>query len=220
LPATQYLYRPANWTSTATTTNAYYPVYSNATYTWTTPTTMYQNVPIYTGNGNYQLTYDPAWQQWVNHATPTYADQVWRYWMDSYQYAPVPDTPETARQRREVSERFETERRQRSAARARARVLLDEFLTEEQKAELEHHGRFHVIGSRGRRYCIRATGQSGNVDLLSDRGEVQATLCAHPRGSLPDGDAWLMQMMEIRHDEDQFLRVANVHRGRLPALAR
>jgi len=27
-----------------------------------------------------------------------------------------------------------------------------------------------------------------------------------------------MQMIEIRHDEDHFLRTANVHRGALPAL--
>ena len=54
------------------------------------------------------------------------------------------------------------------------------------------------------------------MDLLTDRGDVQASLCAHPGGYLPDGDAWLMQMIEIRHNEDRFLAVANVHRGVLP----
>ena len=99
--------------------------------------------------------------------------------------------------------------------RTRARILLAEFLSDEQKVELERHGRFHVTGSRGRRYCIRAHGQSGNVDLLKPDGSVQATLCAHPGAYVPDGDAWLMQMIELRHDEDHFLSTANVHRGSL-----
>ena len=168
---------------------------------------------------NYQLTYDPTWQNWVNSNAittmqPTYADQIWGRWASS---TPITYDPAVLRH---DNERYEAERRQRreeaQAARTRARMLLGEFLDDGQKAELERHGRFHITGSKGRRYCIRATGQQGNVDLLDDKGGVQATLCAHPRGYLPDGDAWLMQMVEIRHDEDNFLRVANVHRGRLP----
>ena len=59
----------------------------------------------------------------------------------------------------------------------------------------------------------------GNVDLLHPDGSVQASLCAHPRGYVPDGDAWLMQMIEIRHDEDHFLQTANVHRGSLAGVS-
>lgn len=152
------------------------------------------------------------WTQWVNQTQAyTYSPQ--------YTYTQVVETPEQIAERHQR----EDERRQRRvAARARARTLLGEFLNDEQKAELERHGRFHVVGSKGRRYCIRAEGQSGNVDLLKPDGSIQARLCCHPRtsdGYLPEEDAWLMQMIEIRHDEDHFLRTANVHRGSLPVAA-
>lgn len=183
-------------------------------------------------------TYTPQiWQGWVNQSNNTVSDQwyqttastqqIWVNWViqtpdvtwGSSRYAtyqPVVETPEqrTARRLRE-----EFAHKERQAARTRARALLEGFLDDEQKADLERHGRFHVTGSRGRRYCIRAEGQAGNVDLLKPDGSLQARLCCHPRQSLPDGDAWLMQMIEIRHDEDHFLRTANVHRGVLPAAA-
>ena len=205
------------------TSLTWYPTQANTT--MMTPTWYSTNV----------TTTDQVWQTWMNtpsitttgSAVYTYADEVWQQWvnvpsitMNGYQTVQQ-HTPE---QIREANERYAAERQrlhsERQAARARARILLGEFLTDEQKTELERHGRFHVTGSRGRRYCIRTEGQSGNVDLLTDKGQVQASLCAHPRGYLPDGDAWLMQMLEIRQDEDHFLRTANVHRGRLPAGAR
>lgn len=181
-------------------------------------------------------TSDPAdltWQNWNTSTTtgyytqtsntyyPTYTNHVWQQWVNM-SYAPQVLTPEQVQAQRQLDEHYEAHRREerekRQVARTRARLLLGEFLDDEQKAELDRHGRFHVTGSRGRRYCIRAEGQSGNVDLLKSDGSVQASLCAAPRGGLPEGDAWLMQMIEIRHDEDHFLHTANVHRGRLPAL--
>jgi hypothetical protein len=164
---------------------------------------------------------------WFNNTSTTvntYADQVWQTWVYTPQnytlngYPNLPEDEAARRARIEEQRRQGEERRQeRLAACARARTLLDGFLSDEQKAELERKGRFFVTGSKGRRYCIRATGQSGNVDLLRPDGSVQAKLCCHPRGYLPDGDAWLMQMMEIRHNEDHFLQTANVHQGSLPA---
>lgn len=147
----------------------------------------------------------------------TYSDDAWYQWVQSSQTYGYPsqfhvETPEETEARRVERER---ERQDRHAARTRARVLLGEFLSDDQKGELERNGRFHVTGSKGRRYCIRTTGQAGNVDLLKPDGSVQATLCAHPGSYLPDGDAWLMQMIELRHDEDHFLSTANVHRGSL-----
>lgn len=198
----------------------YCPNYTNAsttyyTPTWTsnssiTPTWINWNQNYTTTTQNYTLTYSNSFQ-----------DQVWHEWIvntgNPGPYRPRILTPEeTAAHDRRLRE----EREHRQAACTRARVLLGEFLDDEQKAELERHGRFHVTGSKGRRYCIRTNGgQSGNVDLLDDKGGVQARLCAHPRNYLPDGDAWLMQMIEIRHDEDHFLRTANVHQGRLPVAA-
>jgi hypothetical protein len=143
---------------------------------------------------------DPIWQEWINTGT-----QFQSYpWQDR-----VVDRVQ----------RHDERQSERQAARIRARTLLEDFLSDEQKADLGRHGHFTVIGSKGGRYRIRTRGQSGNVDLLAPNGEVQAILCAHPREYLPDGDAWLMQMIELRHDEDHFLATANVHRGELPRAA-
>jgi hypothetical protein len=200
------------WTSTtsATTTNYYVP-------TWTSQ---------YTYN-TYSPTITVSNTGYLNNTTTTnsYADQIWQTWVYTPQnytlngYHPnLPEDEATRRARIEEQRRLGEERqRERRVACARARTLLDGFLSDEQKVELERKGRFFVTGSKGRRYCIRATGQSGNVDLLKPDGSLQAKLCAHPRGYLPDGDAWLAQMLEIRHDEDHFLRTANVHQGHLPA---
>jgi hypothetical protein len=198
----------------------FYPQYYNTSTTtsyqiiqpvWTTSgATTVQQTGWYPQNGWYQtttaITQDQVWQTWINSPNVTWG---------SYAQTRI-ETPEEMEARREAREQ---ERRDRMVARARARTLLGEFLSDEQKVELERHGRFHVTGSRGRRYCIRAEGQAGNVDLLKPDGSLQAKLCCHPRQGLPDGDAWLMQMIEIRHDEDHFLRTANVHRGALPVAA-
>ena len=206
------------YTSTATTTN-----YIPANYTWS-QTPSYQTTVA---------TSDLAWLNWNATSTiitqNTYANQVWVQWNQT-PYTPPVYTPEQLREMEAQQARqraiYEERNQRRSAARAKARTLLEQFLDDEQKLELERHGRFYVTGSKGRRYCIRAEGQSGNVDLLKPDGSIQARLCCHPRQVpgesyelLPEGDAWLMQMIEIRHDEDHFLRTANVHRGSLPALA-
>jgi len=197
-------YWPQYYTTTATTTN-----YIPANQIWYP-----QNTTTCTGT---QI----IWQNWNATTTSTYvtqntyADQAWIQWNQTSIYSPRIQTAEEIERYRAENER---RMHQRQAARAKARLLLGEFLDDGQKAELEHHGRFHVTGSKGRRYCIRAEGQSGNVDLLKPDGSLQARLCCHPGGALPEGDAWLMQMIEIRHDEDHLLRTANVHRGRLPAL--
>ena len=182
-------YSPYYTTTAATTFTV--PTYSNYTPITSTST-------LYTTNWTYNTNrYQPIY-------TGTGSDQVWQQWI-------ALTTEQQVVQERQIHEAHT----RRDTARTRARVLLGEFLSEEQKGELEQHGRFHVLGSKGRRYCIRASGQSGNVDLLRPDGSVQATLCAHPGDYVPDGDAWLMQMIELRHDEDHFLQTANVHRGSL-----
>jgi hypothetical protein len=208
MPQNHKLYYPAyNWnTPTASTTQWINPTYSWGSYN--AATTNYY--PQVTQNGYYRpQQYDYSY----NQTSPTLTDQIWKIWVTQTDtYTPRIETPEELAARRRRREEYEQNQR---AARVRARILLGEFLSEEQKAELEKDGRFHVTGSRGRRYCIRTTGQSGNVDLLKPDGSVQATLCCHPREALPNEDAWLMQMIELRHDEDHFLRTANVHRGSL-----
>jgi hypothetical protein len=211
------LYYPQGYCNTSATTNStqYVPMWTS----WSNNATIIQyqqGVPI--------QSYQPS-QIYTYQTANTYSDEVWNQWVimgngtmtTSPQTTFHQETPEEIEARREERER---EAQERAAARTRARVLLEDFLSDEQKVELERKGRFHVTGSKGRRYCIRTTGgQQGNVDLLKPDGSVQASLCCHPRGYLPDGDAWLMQMVELRHDEEHFLRTANVHRGSLPAAA-
>ena len=215
---------PQNWpqwyTTSGTTTN-YIPVNTQYYTTAASTQTIWQNWNV-TTTGSYQVPI-------------TYSDQAWIQWNQTWHqinYQPHVYTLEELAQMEAQQARqraiYEERNQRRIAARTRARTLLEDFLDDEQKAELDRHGRFHVVGSKGRRYCIRAEGQSGNVDLLKPDGSFQARLCAHPTGvrlddspgyeALPEGDAWLMQMIEIRHDEDHFLRTVNVHRGALPAL--
>jgi hypothetical protein len=200
----------------------YYQQYCN---TSATTNSIQYYVPTWTSNASNISTqwYQPT-QTHTYQTVNTYSNEVWNQWVImgngtmtiSPQSAFRVETPEEIEARREERAR---EAQERVAARTRARILLEDFLSDEQKEELNYHSRFHVTGSRGRRYCIRTSGQAGNVDLLKPDGKVQATLCCHPRGYLPDGDAWLMQMVEIRHDEEHFLRTANVHRGSLPIAA-
>ena len=123
--------------------------------------------------------------------------------------------------RRQAAQREEQERARRAAAERwnqathRARSCLESHLDEQQRLDLHRNGRFYVIGSRGRRYCIRTTGQAGNVDWVDEEGRVQGSFCCHPSG-LPDPDAWLSQMLNLMADEDHFLATANVSAGVRP----
>lgn len=107
------------------------------------------------------------------------------------------------------------------AARTRARNTLLEFLTPVQRAEYEAEGHFVCTGSEGNRYRIER-GNAGNVVYLDERGEAAGRLCAHPSMSeqwLPDQDVALAQMLALMTDERNFVRIANVHRGRAPEFA-
>lgn len=88
----------------------------------------------------------------------------------------------------------------------RAKKLLDEGLSIEQRQSLEEHGWFPVIGNLGHTYRIR-TGQSANVDQVDADGKVIRTLCAAPP-SVPTPDAMLAQKLLIEADELAFAFIA------------
>ena len=133
----------------------------------------------------------------------------------SYAQPPPPsDDAALARIREATRARNEELRRQeagRAAAQATALELLKICLDEQQLADFEARQYFEVTGSRGRRWRIRANGQSGNVDLIGPSGAAIGRYCAHPPEYLPDGDAWLAQKLIIETDEDHWLEKANVH---------
>lgn len=94
-----------------------------------------------------------------------------------------------------------------SPPRVRARELLIDSLTEEQRKQFETNNEFEVVGSRGNRYIIEGHSVVQNVRARSGpRGGRR--LCAHPSG-VPLEDGLLTQKLLLETDEDAFLAVAN-----------
>lgn len=126
-------------------------------------------------------------------------------------------TLEGQRRLREEQRQAELERvQQRDAAKLRARELLFEHLTPQQRDTFDANGWFIVQGGQSKtRYRIRAAeSMAGNVDVLSPVDQRHAThrLCAHvPIGMVPLGDQLLAQKIMLELAEDEFLRTANRH---------
>ena len=162
---------------------------------------------------------ETVWTSWNNVTTTTAAstiilDAQWNSWNHAYEEtreeALARDLAETAW--READARRAREFRE---AKDRALELLGMVLSADQMASYREKGWFEVRGSKGRRWRIRANSVAGNVDLMPEIGEVrEATLCCHPREQLPAPDVHLAQMLALVTDEDEFMRVANVHHRR------
>lgn len=204
-------------------------------FTTTTYTNLGYNTyvtPIYQGAYTQSTTTASTqiWNCWITTSTVTNNNyQTWTGWnqndwrpMDITVQATV-NTEEMNRVMAEIqatedrrAELICQQRETRALAEVKANRLLELVLSDEQRAELKTHRRFHVRGSRGRRYRIHANGQSGNVSWVDDAGKELGRFCAHPAGYLPDADAWLAQSLAIQTDEDAFLAVANLHAGTRP----
>jgi hypothetical protein len=202
---------------------------------WTTGATWYAwcsttNTTMTTG--------DTAWVAWNNGVTTTAGSMSlnyttgtayvstgsqWVSWNTSYtemteeQQAELAEAHRVAEERRLAQQaEWAAAERERQAGRekasARATGLLLSLLSDEQAATYREHGWFEVRGSSGRRWRVRNRGQSGNVDLMPEIGDVrEATYCAHPPGSLPDADAHVAQMLALVTDDAAFERTANRH---------
>ena len=106
-----------------------------------------------------------------------------------------------------AEEKAAEDRRQRAEAKKKARALLDENLTEEQRKCFEAHGYFYQqIG--GRRYKINL-GRSGNVFEVDKHDKPITRFCIHPSMDVPDEDTVLAQKLLLLANEDEFRRVAN-----------
>jgi hypothetical protein len=112
----------------------------------------------------------------------------------------------------------------------RARFLLDNMLTTEQRNTWHRLGYIECTGSRGTRYRIRqGAGTRQNVQWLTRFGRIGGTMCAHPRqsnlyltrarreryiedeywyDSLPPSDLILGQLLTLVTDEAAFVNVA------------
>jgi hypothetical protein len=170
----------------------------NASVTSTTGSLAYN----YTSNTAYVST----GTQWVSWNT-AHAE------MTGEQQAAVTEAARLREERRAAQgAEWNIARAGREKASGRAVELLLSLLSDEQAATYAGHGWFEVRGSSGRRWRVRNRGQSGNVDLMPETGEVrEATYCAHPPGNLPDADAHVAQMLALVTDDEAFERTANRH---------
>ena len=193
----------------------------------------------YTMN-NYQTIQNPqiAWTGWIRdleRLQPALENE----WQNYQNKMNPPRTPEqqaadqvAVDQRRHQEALMQAERNRvcaiareaQDTASRRALATFIEVLNTEERESYERDKCIYVRSQRGRRYRIKCVkGQSGNVELLNEHGATTAGFCVHPaydRSSgmlLPDADAWITQKLFLEHDEDQFLKVANLTKGVRPA---
>jgi hypothetical protein len=94
-------------------------------------------------------------------------------------------------------------------ARARARELLREHLSETQREQFERAGSFIVVAQSGRRYRIR-TATTSNVRDETEGADYCMQFRSDPQClSIPLEDLLLAQKVLLECDEPQFLRIAN-----------
>lgn len=149
---------------------------------------------------------------------PQYAIRELCDYLDNERPGRNPQQVEALRLERERRDReWEEYQRDRREAYQRARTLLLEFLTDEQRRTYEQAEWFEVVGSAGNTYRIHP-GSVGNIHWRRN-GEMVGRLCAHPsldHEDLPDPDIALAQLLALKTDEPGFIRIANVHVGERP----
>lgn len=101
-------------------------------------------------------------------------------------------------------------RKERKAARKRARALLEGNLTSRQHKQFRKKGHFDVWGSKGNCYRI-ASEFPYNVRLAGDAKRSKIYFCLEAEDpELPEEDVLLAQKLLLEADEGEFLRVANM----------
>jgi len=91
---------------------------------------------------------------------------------------------------------------------ARARRLLREWLSPEQRAQFDADGFLEVTGSHtGRRYRIHQ-GTMSNVLELDEKLEPKTGWCFLPERALAIGDVMLVQKIALETDEAAVLAIA------------
>ncbi len=110
--------------------------------------------------------------------------------------------------------------KERNAPEFRARCLLREWLSTDQREQFDARGYFEVTGSlTGRRYRI-CQGTMSNVLELDEEGEPTLGWCFVPERALATGDVMLAQKIALETDEPAVLALANAFSPKLPSLPR
>ena len=165
-----------------------------------------------------------VWSVWCGDSTvgsSTGTSNTWYRWAVpenevAIAVEPRRETDEEREAREQRQREYQAQAAARETERAEARKKADEILrrclTAAQRAEYEKERRFSLIGQSGeRRYRINH-GRAGNVEEVNEAGQVLKRICCHPREAVPDEDTMLAQMLHLQHNEEEFLRTANITR--------
>jgi len=99
---------------------------------------------------------------------------------------------------------------------ARGMKLLRDWLSSEQRSQLDVYGFFDVVGSdTRRRYRIRY-GLATNVYEIDCLGRVRVGWCFRPAGPLVAGDVMLAQKIALETNELATLAIANKFPATIP----
>jgi hypothetical protein len=103
---------------------------------------------------------------------------------------------------------------------ARARRLLRDWLSPDQRAQFDAKGYFDVTGSHtGRRYRVHQ-GTMSNVWELDEKMELKTGLCFVPERPLAACDVMLAQKIALETNEAAVLAIAKSFSSRLPSRPR
>lgn len=177
-----------DWTSTATDSS-----------TVTTNSVVWENwVMPFVDN-----TATSVWYSWTDvtatQGTSSYGSQIWYQWTD-VQSCRVISTREssadrTAREQRE---------KERAADEQRAKQLLEETITEEEKEAFRTKKVIPITAKSGRHYQIK----QGRVERVVN-GKAVASYCIDPGAGYPVHDVMLSQYCWLKWCEEDFLKTAN-----------
>jgi hypothetical protein len=177
----------------------YYPVWQNQTGStsncwppWQSQTI--SNLYINVANGTPYVCYYPSWHD--NITMP----------------AIIRERSEADLEQLSIRQTADAEiARIRKVAADRAKEVLLEHLTPQQRETVEKHGWFTIEGGKSKKlYRIIAGGVAGNIEELDAKGEkAMARYCCHLDGSYPASDHHLTQKLMLEWDEETFLKLAN-----------
>ena len=160
-------------------------------------------------------TVTATWTGWVTIPTLVITQQ-WAQWNARGDAAAETKEQQRLRVAAEAQQRAQYLRKEaerakvRDAAKHRARKLLVDHLSPEQRESYEKKGFFYLF-TKERCYRIDQ-GTHGNVKLVeADSKKVLGSYCIQPNG-VPDEDAMLAQKLHLEICEEEFIARANFSR--------
>ena len=186
-------------------------------YTYSTPITSTAST-VWTSWNSSTAGTDTTWGNWV-YVQPYDYQQMNNAWGGSAKVVEL--TPEQKAEQARIAEEQRVAREARIAERKRladieakkkeeakkkAYELLASLLNEEQIKDLEKTGSFGFVADSGKIYRI-SEGWSHNITVTD--GKVKRTLCCHPKKAVPVHDNMTAQLLLLKYQEAEFVRMAN-----------